>query len=207
MPNPDLVGRSSATRTRGRPPVVDERRAQIVDAFLALVAEHGLEAVTIGAVAESAGVARTAVRHFVGNRPELIDAAVEVVAGRYRETVAGSVGDTPTADALVSFLFSHRWVRERSIDDLAFDALHEQAARDPGTRALIGGVYELMVAELVAALVRDGGGRRSARYEDAAYQVVCLAEHNVALQALGFSAARSRAAGSLARRIAAEAII
>jgi hypothetical protein len=54
----DTPATTQASRRAGRPSVAPQRRAEIVDAFIRLVAERGLEAVTLDRVAAEAGVRR-----------------------------------------------------------------------------------------------------------------------------------------------------
>ena len=69
-------GKPQGPQRVGRPSVRDERRKQIVDSFIELVAVKGLEHVSLDEVAGKAGVQRAALRHFVGNRDELTAAAI-----------------------------------------------------------------------------------------------------------------------------------
>lgn len=59
-----------------RPSVADERREQITEAALRTMAEHGVSETTLDRIATAAGMSRGHVRHFVGNREDLlVDAA------------------------------------------------------------------------------------------------------------------------------------
>jgi AcrR family transcriptional regulator len=60
----------------------DERRAQLIGATLDCVAEGGLQAATVRAVAERAGVTNGLIRHYFATKDQMIHAA-------YRETIAG----------------------------------------------------------------------------------------------------------------------
>jgi len=61
----------------GRPPRID--RAQVLAEALALADEHGLEALTMGAVAERLGVTPMALYRHVGNKADLLDGVVELL--------------------------------------------------------------------------------------------------------------------------------
>lgn len=59
-----------------RPSVADERREQITEAALRTMAEHGVSETTLDRIATAAGMSRGHMRHFVGNREDLlVDAA------------------------------------------------------------------------------------------------------------------------------------
>ncbi|MEP3422067.1 MAG: TetR/AcrR family transcriptional regulator [Erythrobacter sp.] len=60
-----------------RPDLKKERTEQILSAFDRCVARSGFAGVTLEDVAKEAGVARALIRHNVGNREDLEDAAIE----------------------------------------------------------------------------------------------------------------------------------
>ncbi|HWS51870.1 MAG TPA: TetR/AcrR family transcriptional regulator [Microbacterium sp.] len=55
-----------------RPSVAAERRDQIIDATLQTVAQHGVAGTSLDRIAEAVGMSRGHVRHFVGNRDQLL---------------------------------------------------------------------------------------------------------------------------------------
>ncbi len=59
-----------------RPSLKEERREQILDAYERCLIRFGVEGSTLEAVAKEAGLARALIRHNVGNRDELQQAAV-----------------------------------------------------------------------------------------------------------------------------------
>lgn len=64
-----------------RPSVAVERREQILEATMTTIAEHGIRGATLDRIADTAGMSRGHVRHFVGNRDRLLlDTAVAVFA-------------------------------------------------------------------------------------------------------------------------------
>lgn len=198
----DGPGPDGPRRGPGRPSLTERRRAQIVDAFVGLIGRHGLDTVTIADVAAAAGVSRAGVRHFAGNRADLIGHAVRALTHRYETAIRAALGERPDAHDLVRLLFSDGWVRDRPAEDRAFDVLLQEAMRDDAARPLVRGAYEALTAELVAALRRRGARVPVEDLEDAAYLIVCLAEQSAALQVLGFPRARSEAAAAHAVRIA-----
>ena len=137
---------------------------------------------------------RAAARHFVGNRPELIAAAVEELTSRYRTTVEEAVGTAPSIERLIDALFGRVWVHDLSDVSHAFDALMQEAARHEPTRVLVKQAYEVLLDEIDRALERSRPSMSAAERRDTAYAVACLAEQNVLMQELGFPAARSAAA-------------
>ena len=64
----------------GRPSLANVRREQILDALERCLARDGLVGTTLEAVAEEAGVRRPVIRHYFGNRDELVAAVMMVVS-------------------------------------------------------------------------------------------------------------------------------
>lgn len=182
-----------------------ERRTQVLDAFIALVGEHGLEAVTLDQVAQEAGVQRPVIRHFVGNRAELIRQAVDRIAEVYEAEIRTVIGPSPDVGTLLDTLFGETWVEGVGGHDAAFDALLLEAAREPGTAAAVRRAYAVLLDEVASALRRHAPGADESMVRDTAYAITCLAEHNATMIALGhpmrLSAAARRAAETLADRV------
>jgi AcrR family transcriptional regulator len=175
----------------GRPSVAEERRRQIVDAFIRLVAERGLERVALDDVAAEAQVKRPALRHFIGSRDALVVATVEELRRRYEATIRGIAGGAPDGERLVHALFSDDWVHGFAAEDLVFDALLHEATRDETGRGEVRRTYDLLLAEIEAALRRSHPGAGIAVVRDVAYAIVCLVEHNTLMQRIGYPSARS----------------
>lgn len=55
-----------------RPSVADERRKQIIEATLKTIAERGIARTSLDRIADAAAMSRGHVRHFVGNREDLL---------------------------------------------------------------------------------------------------------------------------------------
>ena len=88
-----------------RPSVAAERREQIIEATVRTIAEHGVSGASLDRIADTAGMSRGHVRHFVGNRDRLLlDTARAVFAD---ETGAPSVlpASVSTLPAALDFLF------------------------------------------------------------------------------------------------------
>lgn len=63
----------------GRPSKKEQRTEEILDAFYRCVARYGLEGSTLEYIANEAGLKRSLVRHYVGNRDSLVDQLVDRV--------------------------------------------------------------------------------------------------------------------------------
>jgi AcrR family transcriptional regulator len=189
-----VAERSAKSKPVGRPSLADERRGQLIEAAIDLIAERGLASLTLDDVAAVAGVQRTVIRHYVGNRSDVLRAVADELISRYTTSIRAAVGTAPSVRAIVSHLFSTAWSTARARDDRALDELFREAARDDDTRARLAGAYQLLIDEIAGSIVREREGVQRTAAVDAAYQIVALAESNATLQQLGFPAARASAA-------------
>ena len=177
-----------------------ERSTQVLDAFVGLIAARGLESVTLDDVAQAAGVDRTSIRHYVGNRRDLIWASVGLLSDRYEQATRAALGDSPSVDQWLEHLFGPGW--SRVTEDAAFDVLLQEAIRDDNLRERLRSSYDSLVESLADALGRAEPGAPRRATVDVAYAIVCLAEHNLTMQALGFPKTRATATRRAARALA-----
>ncbi|MEM9036669.1 MAG: TetR/AcrR family transcriptional regulator [Actinomycetota bacterium] len=151
---------------------------------------------TIAEIAERAGVHRSAVRHFVGNRAALVAAALDEICARHDRSRERRIGSSPDIDAVVDHYFSRTYVFEHAELDDVFGVLLMSASRDEAIASSITHDYRDSMAEMLELLGRDDAPARAA-----AYQVLCLAEHNVVMQRMGFDPELGETARVLARQI------
>lgn len=190
----------------GRPSRRAERRQQILDAFERCVIAHGLEATTLEAVAAEAGVQRAAIRHFVGNRDELIAASVGQVIERGHASYDQEIG-TPLVEgdrvgAILDHLFQGGFVSDAPRAGWFTEALSAAAYSEPEARRSLRQMYATFEKWLLDELMAAHPGTDRKRARGVAYSIVCLAEQNASLLALGFPATRARAARDAAGLLA-----
>ncbi len=65
-----------------RPSIANERREEIFEAFEVCALEKGLDATTLTDVAEQAGLPRSLVRHFMGNRADMVTGLIDRMTDR-----------------------------------------------------------------------------------------------------------------------------
>ncbi|MGE4551756.1 MAG: TetR/AcrR family transcriptional regulator [Desulfovibrionaceae bacterium] len=148
----------------------DERRGQVVRAALTL-AEQGLSAVTIAALAKAVGVVPSAIyRHFDG-RDDVIRAAFEHVRGLMGRNLRRAATEPRALAGLEDFLRRHLALidRHRALPRMLFS---EQAtAMDSVLRQAIVAGQDAMLTGIAAIIARgqaEGEIRRDAEPRDLA---------------------------------------
>ena len=119
--------------------LTEERTAQILDAFARCVVKYGLDGTSLEQVAEEAGVKRSILRHYVGNRDALINAMVERVVNKYSQQLGMMVAYLPKTgneriETLLSLLFQPE-PAESAQEAFVFETLIAAAGRYPQLRA------------------------------------------------------------------------
>lgn len=177
----------------GRPSVAEARRDQILDAFRRCLVRDGLERTSLDAVAKEAGIARSALRHFVGNRDALLREAVVHFADAYRRDFEARVIALPAEDrvgGMLGFLFGSGFTLDHESEDHAIEALFAVARHDADAREALRALYEEFVGIVGSELRRAFPKTSRARVRETAYAIVCLAEANATMRGLGLVAVR-----------------
>ena len=135
----------------GRPRVTEERANEILDAFEACVARRGLEGTTLQRIADQAGLARSLIRHHVGNWDQVLAAWVERAIDRYRDQLREFLDALPTTDrakALAAYLFEG----DQTEPDRVMDLVIATAADHDEPRRRIGEFVEEMIQTIADEL-------------------------------------------------------
>lgn len=115
----------------GRPAKREQRTEEILDAFQRCVAKFGLEGSTLERIAEEANLQRSLVRHFAGNRSELIEKLTDRILKRSDNDWQYFISTVPAingADYLVTYMFSGEYSDPELI--LVIESLIFSASRD-----------------------------------------------------------------------------
>ncbi|MFI0350239.1 TetR/AcrR family transcriptional regulator [Actinomadura sp. 9N407] len=188
----------------GRPSVAAERRQQILKAAARSVARHGLAGSTQERIAATAGMSRSHVRHYVGNRDQLIDALWDHVITPYLASLEAAIaGRDPAArlHALVDYLFGPQMARND--DDAVIEAFITGAMHDVRLRGRVYDSYSRLEREIAATIRAAIPGCDSATSLRHAYALVCMAFGSSTLASLPFPASRHAGAKNLAAHMLA----
>ncbi len=172
----------------GRPDVGEERIDQILDAFEVCVSERGLEGTTLQRVADEAGVARSLIRHYLGNRDAVLTAWVTRAIGRYGAQLDVLISSLPTrkrAAKMVDYLF----LGDGTDADRVMDLVVASSARHDECRAMIAGFIERMIQTLSTELETSYPTARAAARLEVAGGIAAL---SMSAESLGHLGVRKR---------------
>jgi AcrR family transcriptional regulator len=181
----------------GRPSIAEERVAQILEATGRAIARYGVEGATLERVAAEAGLSRSLVRYFVGNRDDLIELYRQRLLDRYSALPVQAVDGVPATQLLLEALFDE----QPDLDDYAaIDAILAATRHDDDLRDDVLSFYRGMEAAIAAAVRHDHPDWGEQRVTDVAYQVLTAVYGHWTMHSLGFPSDRAQAAREQARK-------
>ncbi|BEL02036.1 hypothetical protein Q0Z83_002270 [Actinoplanes sichuanensis] len=157
-----------------------ERTEQIMQATARCLQKHGLAGTTLERVAEESGLSRSHVRHYVGNRDDLLRAFANWLYTGYEAEFTGKIAAAPDREKLpiaMDYLFSSGFLPIGD-DDTVIRELITAGITDDSIRATLQERYLQAVQAVEQALAAEyprasPGARRSV-----AYGLWCLALGN-----------------------------
>ena len=131
-----------------RPSLKEQRRLEILDAYLTCISKFGLEGATQEKIASETGIKRAMIRHYLGNKSDMVKALTDHLAAQFdaQTTAFESLGfKNQKVIVLIDYLFS-----EESLVDsrlvLVFQALIHASEKYPDVRKPLLRSVEYLVA-------------------------------------------------------------
>ncbi|MEO0448625.1 MAG: TetR/AcrR family transcriptional regulator [Verrucomicrobiota bacterium] len=181
-----MVPKSVRELGMGRPSKAKERREEILDAFESLIRKHGLEGASMDMIAEEVGCRRGLIRHYLGNREDLVRALVERLIAWGRQNIPSDWDDISSEqikDGILQELFSPP-SEEEEHNQLLLRALWMTHERDELTRKLLGELYEEWLQQLCLGLSKAYPESSREAKNQVAYGLICLADGHFSLESL-----------------------
>lgn len=158
-----------------RPSVAAERREQIIDATMSMIAEHGIRGATLDRIADSVGMSRGHVRHFVGNRDRLLlDTALAVFAderGEAESILPPDVDDVPGA---LDYLFGEQFLSPDRENAVVL-GLVELSRTTPEIADVLTTAYTATRVQLAELVTRAHPTAARAKVQNVAYGILTCA--------------------------------
>ena len=182
----------------GRPNLTEIRTAEILDAFERCVARYGLEGSSLERVAEEAGMQRSILRHYVGNRDDLIEALAKRVVAKYRQSLndfLGSLSKENRPGQLLTFLLPDKPV-ESAESVMVVEALIAAGDKYPQVQQLMLDYIDDLVQATAKELQAANPNAPRQRCWGAAYGIVSICFNQESLSPLGLPPRYLKAARS-----------
>lgn len=187
----------------GRPDLTETRRAEILDAFERCVARYGLDGSSLELVAEEAGMKRSVVRHYVGNREDMIVALAERVTATWRKYLrqfVDSLGGEQRVEPLLEFLLPAKSPTGTEAL-LVIEGLIAAGEKHPEVRSLMSDYVEDVVSMTAKQLALAFPTAKRSDCWSVAYGVVSIWFNHDSLAPLHLPPKYHQAARATARRL------
>jgi len=186
----------------GRPSKKAERTEEILQAFYRCVARYGIEGSTLERIAEESGLKRSLVRHFVGNRDELIALLVDRVVEQsdqqwsaFMESLPGAQVSAPLLDGL----FCAQYSDAEYI--LVIESLIFAAGRDDALRQRMQQWMQRFTDDVVMLLQRDYPTSPADNLEAVSFGIISIYFNLDSLAPLGMNQQYRQPARTAAQRL------
>ena len=187
----------------GRKSLATERREEILDAFERCVVKYGLEGSSLEQIADEAGMKRSIIRHYIGNRDELVDQLVERAVGNYRAQVMQTFAQVTEAE-MVAKVLDELFTPPPTYnvhDKIVVDVLMTAKERFPRAKQLLVAMFDELMASFAEDLARVDPQATAAACQRIAYAIFCLSMSNESFLWLGMTPAYNSAARQTAEQL------
>lgn len=185
-----------------RPSVAEERRQHIVEATIRTIGSQGITGASLDRIAREAGMSRGHIRHFVGNREQLLRESARHYFFEGVEQTSILPSGTATVTAAIDHLFGDAFASPGN-DNVVVLGFVEAARADPELAELLVAAYTGTHDLLARLLEGERPDADPAECRDVAYGVVAIALHNVFLSDIASRATGTRDARRIAERLVA----
>ncbi len=153
-----------------RPSIAEERREEILQAFEACAVRNGLDATTLTDVAAEAGLPRSLVRYFVGNREAMVEGLIERMFERAFQAAAQELNAPAALEDVLNFVLT-RIFSDHTSNRIMLQ-LWQKSWQDPKLRRRLGEVYRQCIDSVAQHLYP---GKVTAQQRQAAYALTAMA--------------------------------
>jgi len=163
----------------GRKSLAKERTEEILDAFERSIVKYGLEGTSLAQIAQEAGVKRSIIRHYIGNRDAVVTALIERIMHNYQqqaEQLFALTHDTDWIPIWLYYLFDASDESEVRRDRIIGELLLTAQERYPQAKQRLAEIYEQLIDQFGTELMRLYPTASSETCHQVAYGVLVLAD-------------------------------
>lgn len=183
----------------GRKNLATERTAQILDAFERCIVQYGLEGASLEKIASEAGMKRSIIRHYVGNRDDLLDALIERIVHNYQENLAKADAEVEGISAryylpqVMDYLFKPEGSNKPQ-DKVIIDVLMTAKDRYPKAKEFLKDLFTALTNSLAKDLIDAYPKADTTHCYQVAYGILCLSMTNESMMWLGMDVSFNQSA-------------
>jgi AcrR family transcriptional regulator len=187
----------------GRKNLAETRTNEILEALARCLVKYGLDA-TLEQIAEEANMTRSIIRHYIGNREEVLNTLIERIAQDYialLNEAASTIPQSQMIEATLDYLFDTPTNYDYN-DKLIIDVMMTAKDRYPQAKQIIMALIQQLVDMFAHDLMQAYPNADKIQCHQVAYSIICLALSHESLVFAGISDMYQQAA-----RLSSEALI
>lgn len=185
----------------GRKSLADERTEEILDAFERCILKYGLEGTSLEQVAEEASVKRSIIRHYIGNRDDVVTALIDRLMSDYEQGLTAlftHVRKSKWIPMLLESLFEEQDVKEERKSRILAEIVASGKERYPEPMARFITFYEGMIKQVADAFGQLYPNASASKCQEVAYSIFALSSATEDLRWAGLRAQYSQVAQNAA---------
>lgn len=185
----------------GRKSLEKIRTQQLLEAFIACIPENGVDGTSLEKIAEKAGVTRSIIRHYIGNREiliaELIDHIIKTSLVEFDRILNDPKKSTQERLNIALFAPRDDW----QTDKIILNALVNAKEQSPSIQKRITALIETMIDQLSTALHKEKPQRNREVVHELAYILFCISMSQDTLVWMGVSPSLTRFGPAFAQQL------
>jgi AcrR family transcriptional regulator len=158
----------------GRKSLETTKKQEVMHAFFKCIHEFGLEGTSLDQIAQKAGMTRSLVRHYAGNREEIIrdfiDYLIQIIQDEFTESLNQPCQSRK--ERLYSALFAPR--NDFLMDKIVLDALINGKDRYPGVQERLANLFKFFLSRISEELHFEYPQMDEKQLQKLAYGLFCL---------------------------------
>ena len=186
-----------------RPSLKPQRTEEILDAFQHCVVRYGMQGTSLERIAQEANMRRTILRHYVGNKDDLIVALANRFESRAGETLSSFRAMLPRRNrvqTMLKYFFGSQEAFNKD-ESMVADALIVEANRLPEVNRILAKWFDNFIAFVERELAGEYPEARRSDCRAAALAIISTFFVMGSLRPMTESAELRRAARTAARRL------
>lgn len=185
-----------------RKALTNERTDEILEAFARCMVKYGLDT-SLEQVAEEAGMTRSIIRHYIGNREEVVNRLMERISHQYLQQLREASAHIPQAQ-MIGVTLDYLFGTEPSYNDydkLIMGVMMTAKERYPQAKQTLKTMMDELVLMFSQDLILAYPQVDKIRCQQVAYSILCLAISNDSFLWIGISPNYSTAARASAETL------
>ena len=170
-----------------RKSLAKERRQQILDAFERCISKQGLEATTLEQVADEADMTRSIIRHYIGNRDELVEALVDRRLKESTDDLIQQYAGLSPQDS-VQLTLANMFPETKEFDErdrIFLEVMTVNKDLYPVARKKLKTAFEALIKSFADDLKRVYRNASRQQCDQVAYAIICISEMNETFMGIG----------------------